>query len=55
MPKKIPKNASQILDLNEDKPNKETIAAMVETENIINNPNTTKLYNVEEALQELKL
>ena len=41
-------------EIRTDRPNKETIAAMLEAENIAKDPNVKKYSDVEEALRELK-
>lgn len=41
-------------DVRLDKPNQETIAAMMEANNLAHNPNIKKYSDVEEALAELK-
>ncbi len=41
-------------EIHTDRPNKETIAAMLEAERIAKDPNVKKYSDVEEALRELK-
>ena len=41
-------------DVREDRPNKETIAAMLEAERIVHDPHVKRYADVEEALRELK-
>ena len=41
-------------EIHTDRPNKETIAAMLEAERIVKDPNVKKYSDVEEALRELK-
>lgn len=47
-------NYTSTLDVEMNKPNEETLSAMLEAEQIINDTNVKKYNNVEEVLRELK-